>query len=540
LFKLRDAPAAGHGVWPVRFALANLHPAALLPAAAMSVFRHLPLGHPIPDRPHAISVSLPTMGDLIGYEKRKPDVIRQVPTGYPRFVVHPFVRTFTAEFARRKGLHGQSVWIAASPRLGEKLLQWLGIPEARLVVEEKFAAVVFPPNPDHDARAKAFLQHTGGFLSSRQAEDSLVAAGLVPAPAKQELFNGDAASAVKSALGAAFSGAASADIFLAANGMNAIHSVFRSSAEIQAARGRTVWIQLGWLYLDTIAILQKFTGTPAQDHVVLTDVNDLTTLRRVLEERRGRVAGIVTEVPTNPLIQSADVPALAGLARQYGAHLLLDASIASPWNVNLLPHADVALVSLTKYAASDGDLLVGAAAVNPVGPDAAALRSGVAARIIPPYVRDLARLAHEIRDVDRVLARINAATPRIVEYLTARPEVARVHWALAPTSRENFLKVARHSAAVGSMVSFELRDVHLTRFFDAVRLPKGPSFGLKTTLLCPFMYLAHYDLVTSQDGLARLARHGINPELLRLSVGTEPVEAILGSLDEAFAGLRRI
>jgi len=276
-----------------------------------------------------------------------------------------------------------------------------------------------------------------------------------------------------------------------------------------------------------------------QDHVVLPDVNDLTTLRRVLEERRGRVAGIVTEVPTNPLIQSCDVPALAGLARQHGAHLLLDASIASPWNVDLLRHADVALASLTKYAASDGDLLVGAAAVNPAGPDAAALRQGIEERIEPPYVRDLARLAREIRDVDRVLARINAATPRVVDYLAARPEVARVHWALAPASRENFLKVARHPGAVGSMVSFELRDVRPARFFDAVRLPKGPSFGLKTTLLCPFMYLAHYELVTSQTGLAQLARHGINPELLRLSVGTEPVEAILASLEEAFAGLHR-
>jgi cystathionine gamma-synthase len=47
------------------------------------------------------------------------------------------------------------------------------------------------------------------------------------------------------------------------------------------------------------------------------------------------------------------------------------------------------------------------------------------------------------------------------------------------------------------------------------------------------MYLAHYDLVTSQNGLAQLAQHSLNPELLRLSVGEEPVEEIIGALGEA-------
>jgi hypothetical protein len=42
--------------------------------APMSVFQYLPLGRPIPDRLHAVSCSLPTMRDLIGYEE-KPAVV---------------------------------------------------------------------------------------------------------------------------------------------------------------------------------------------------------------------------------------------------------------------------------------------------------------------------------------------------------------------------------------------------------------------------------------------------------------------------------
>lgn len=472
------------------------------------------------------------MVDLIGYEEKKPEVLRHVPTGYPRFVLHPYVRTLTQEFVRRQGLQGRAVWLVSSPGLAEQLRAWMGA-EARVVVEGPLCGVVHPAGPELVARAKSFLQHCGGFLSSRQAEDLLAASGVVPAPAPEEHVAEDALGAVKRELRRAFTGAGDEDLFVSASGMNAVFSAFAAVNAVQAPRGRTVWIRLGWLYLDTIAILEKFTADPAADAVAIPSVHDLAALRRVLEANRGRVAAIVTEVPTNPLIQCADVPALAALAREHGARLVLDASIASPWNVDVLPHADVALASLTKYAAAEGDLLVGAAAVNPRGPDAAALRAGLAARIACPYRRDLARLAREIREVDEVLAGINAATPRVAEFLAGRPEVVRVHWALAPESRANFLRVARSPGAVGSMITFELKPGLFGRMYDRVRLPKGPSFGLRSSLFCPFMYIAHYDLVTSGAGRAKMAAHGLNPELLRLSVGLEPVDEIIAALAEA-------
>ena len=108
-----------------------------------------------------------------------------------------------------------------------------------------------------------------------------------------------------------------------------------------------------------------------------------------------------------------------------------------------------------------------------------------------------------------------------------------MHWALAPESRANYLQIARSPAAVGGMITFEVAAGRSGRVYDRARLPKGPSFGLRTTLLCPFMVLAHYDLVSKPEGRARLARHGLNPELLRLSVGLEPVEEIIGALAEA-------
>ena len=87
---------------------------------------------------------------------------------------------------------------------------------------------------------------------------------------------------------------------------------------------------------------------------------------------------------------------------------------------------------------------------------------------------------------------------------------------------------------VGSMISFTLHG-SLEEFYDRLTLQKGPSFGMKTTLVCPFIYLAHYDLVNSEAGRAELAASGIDPDLVRFSVGCEPVEAIIAALEEALA-----
>jgi cystathionine gamma-synthase len=139
-------------------------------------------------------------------------------------------------------------------------------------------------------------------------------------------------------------------------------------------------------------------------------------------------------------------------------------------------------------------------------------------------------------DTEDVLARIHAGTRRVAGFLGTHPAIRDVHWALQPSSRENFLRLARAPDATGGMITFTLREPgSLARFYDRLRLPKGPSFGMKTTLICPFMYLAHYDLVTTPAGLAELAASKLDPDLLRLCIGTEPAEEIIGALAEALA-----
>lgn len=497
----------------------------------MSAFVPLSLGQRIPASLHAVSCSLPTMNDVRGYERKDPAVLAQMTSGYPRFVVHPLLQQLTMHLALRHRLSGQTLWLASSAAMAGRLAAHLGAASVVRVADEGVHGVAHPQSPELAARAKIFLQNVGGFLSSRAAEDDLVRRGLRAVAESEQLFHGDAPAAVRRALRPAFPGVADGHFLLANCGMSAVDATFRAITEIQAAQGRTVWIQLGWLYLDTIAILQKFTRTPG-DYVHVRDVFDLAGLERIFAAHAGRVAGIVAELPTNPLIQTPDVAAIAALARRHGARVVLDPSIASAFNLHVLPHADVVVSSLTKYAASGGDLTAGLVVVNPAAPEADLLRRLIAEKIEPAYARDLARLAVEIGQAPALLARLHASVPVVVAFLAKHPAVREVCWALHPASRANYQAIARAPDAVGGMITFTLRG-SLDRFYDRLRLPKGPSFGMATTLICPFMYLAHFDLVSTEAGRAELAAGGLDPDLLRLSLGTEPVEDIIGALAEA-------
>ena len=497
----------------------------------MSTFSPLPLGQRIPDSPHAVSCSLPTMRSVRGYEEKDPETMRQLTSGYPRFVVHPYARDLAAHYtANAPALAGRTLWLTTSPRMAQALAAHVGA-GAEVFSREGLSGASHPDSTELYARAKIFLQNIGGFLSSREAEAHLVRLGLRAAPHPEELFAGDAGAEVRRVLRRALPASTDADLLLAPSGMNAIFAAFRASSEIQAARGRTVWLQLGWLYLDTIAILRKFTSTPA-DYVYVRDPLDAAGIERIFARHGRQIAGVFAEVPTNPLIETPDVAALGALGRRHGAHLFIDPTVVSMFDLDVQAHGDAVVSSLTKYTASDGDLTAGVVAINPSSPDAAELRRRTAAALEPVYARDLARLAAQIGETEGVLARIRANTPRVAAFLEKHPKVRDVYWALHPASRENYLKIARAPDATGGMISFTLR-TPMEPFYDKLRLPKGPSFGMKTTLICPFMYLAHYDLVTTPAGIAELAASRLDPDLLRLCCGTEPAEEIIAAIAEA-------
>jgi cystathionine gamma-synthase len=83
----------------------------------MSSLVHRPLGQRIPDRLHAVSCSLPTMRDIVGYEEKDPAVTAHLTSGYPRFVVHPLLRRVAEVLRRtRPALAHRDLWLCAGIR----------------------------------------------------------------------------------------------------------------------------------------------------------------------------------------------------------------------------------------------------------------------------------------------------------------------------------------------------------------------------------------------------------------------------------------
>jgi len=66
-------------------------------------------------------------------------------------------------------------------------------------------------------------------------------------------------------------------------------------------------------------------------------------------------------------------------------------------------------------------------------------------------------------------------------------------------------------------------------FFDALPCSKGPSLGTNFTLACPYTILAHY------FELDWAAQYGVEADLVRVSIGLEPVEKLFEFFKVALA-----
>lgn len=499
--------------------------------------RHFPLGHPIVESPHSVLLSLPTLADVIGYEERAEAVTSRILTGYPRFVSHPYIGELRRRLAPEiSAASPESVFLTADLDSARRLLDHAcpGAGRCGPAREDDFAWALTADHPEARERARLFQQHTGTGLSSRQAESALHRRGCLPGLFPEPVRADDAAGHIRRCLASLYDCPNEGDLLLCRGGMNAFHAAFLATQTVQTARRRHRWVRLGWLYVDTIRVMEKL-GRPGDQLTAFEDPRDWPAIEAFFAAHGPEIAGVVTEAPNNPLVRVADIPRLANLTVRHGAALLLDPTLASPYNFHLLPWADFHINSLTKYAGNEGDVMAGALALNPSRPLYSLLRPVVERFLAPAHPRDLARLACEIDRYDITVRNANRSTQAVAEWLVDHPSVAAVHWTGESDQSTLVKSLARFpDSGPGAVLSFRVRG-NWRAFYDRLAMPKSPSFGLRFSLLCPFLYLAHYDWVTTVEGRRRLAAAGLAPDLLRLSVGGESPADIQAVLSEALA-----
>ncbi|KHJ30522.1 putative cystathionine gamma-synthase [Erysiphe necator] len=151
------------------------------------------LGEAIPAvTPHAISVSLPTWKDNIGYEKNEEKVITKLATGYPRFFIHKLITVFAEDILKKYGDQDlQKAMLFPSSRAAHRCIEFILSKETSItrndlhvielvsnpkIINQKWlrnisptvSAVLFPIGTF--PIAKQYWQHTGEGISSRCAE----------------------------------------------------------------------------------------------------------------------------------------------------------------------------------------------------------------------------------------------------------------------------------------------------------------------------------------------------------------------------------
>lgn len=474
------------------------------------------LGVPIPCSPHAVSVCLPTWRDNVGYEEQDPRVHQKLTTGYPRFVYNGLCRELFQVARARFGRDDEACLAFPAGSVAERFAGWLRDRTGDPVRVHEFGmhdvhAVVFPER--HARLAKSRWQHCGEGLSSRHAEACLSGRNAPCGRAAEQAIREGVART---------SGANAEDVFLFPCGMNAIYALFRVLSGLFPDRRS---VQFGFPYVDTLKIQQKLGG--GVYFFPRGDADELQQVRAIAE--REPLSGLYTEFPSNPLLASPDLESLGAIVRRHGFPLIVDDTVATSVNVDVLQAADIVCTSLTKFFSGVGDVTAGALVLNHRSPLYSDLSSGLRGESDHKlWSEDAIALEANSRDYEQRTREINERAAKLADYLSQHPRVERVyHPSLNGIGSYDAFR--RSSGGYGGLLSLTLRDgaAAAPRFFDALRISKGPNLGMNYSLACPYTILAHYDELDFAESC------GVSPFLVRVSVGLEEPQDLIDRFERA-------
>ena len=230
-----------------------------------------------------------------------------------------------------------------------------------------------------------------------------------------------------------------------------------------------------------------------------------------------RVRAVFLEVPSNPLLNVADIQAIAALAAPRGILTIVDNTFLTFCRQRPLDlGADLVVYSATKYLGGHDDVVAGAVVTRraDLAERVAFLQNGVGAILGPD---DSWLLLRGLKTLPLRLARQEANAQVLAEWLLGHPRVTRVCYpGLVGHPGHGIL--TRQSSGFGAMLAFEVADpASIPGILAGVRVFMfAESLGGVESLITFPAVQTHADV----DPAVR-ERLGISNRLLRLSVGIE-------------------
>jgi cystathionine gamma-synthase len=259
---------------------------------------------------------------------------------------------------------------------------------------------------------------------------------------------------------------------------------------------------------------------------------DLTDPGAARDALAGGAALVWIETPTNPLLKIVDIAALADLARQAGALVVVDNTFASPYlQTPLALGADLVVHSTTKYVGGHSDVIGGFVGTSDDGL-AERLRFLQNAIGAVPGPLDCFLTLRGAKTLAVRMERHCANARLIAERLAESPAIAEVIYP-GLASHPGHAVAARQMRDFGGMISFRVRGGRAAAdaaLADTGVWTLGESLGGVESLI------EHPGAMTH----ASLAGSGfeVPEDLIRLSVGIEHVEDLWGDLDAMLARAR--
>lgn len=301
--------------------------------------------------------------------------------------------------------------------------------------------------------------------------------------------------------------------FLYPSGMNAIATLL----DILVKEEKNEVISIGHLYTDTYETLCYDKDSQYDIRGIFVDVDKQ---HRLADSISAKTALIITESITNPLNDVPDVEFICDVADQYRVPVIIDNTIATPFNFKPLKVGARAVVhSTTKFLSGKNNHGGGAIVTNDdILIEKLSELQSAEGNLMSFLEAEV--LWNNMQNFQERMILFNKNSQTLAQILENHDKVKKVY--------SNYLKSHRSYNTArklligpGGVLSFTLKEDNregLEKFYNFAMLyiKKAPSLGSNRTLLCPYTTLAHYhesDTVLNNIGLSRY--------LIRVSVGCE-------------------
>ncbi len=260
---------------------------------------------------------------------------------------------------------------------------------------------------------------------------------------------------------------------------------------------------------------------------LVVDAVDLVDLAALERAWRPTTRMVWVETPTNPLLRVVDIEAVAQLAHAHDAAVVVDNTFATPWlQLPLALGADVVVHSTTKYLGGHSDVVGGFAATNDQDlAERIGFLQNAAGAVPGPFDCYL---------VQRGLKTLSLRMERHCDNALAVVDLLRSHRAVASVLHPSLPSHPGHAVArrqmrrFGGMVGFTLAGGEAAAIEVCARtriFTLAESLGAVESLIEHPGRMTHASVAGSSNE--------VPPDLVRLSVGLESVEDLVGDLRAA-------